>query len=144
MKRLGPRHTYAEKLLMKQVAAEFTKKWKELGSGKKAAEELGVNLKSFYKYAHGTDLPRVEVLRAAHKKWKIDWNLIDTSALFRAAKPISAEQLLLPLIRSIREEDVEVIEVVPAGDSTLRVMLRIKFTSESSSPTTKSRVHSKS
>jgi hypothetical protein len=143
LKKLGPRHTYAEKLLMKQVATEFTKKWKELGTASKAAKELGVNPKSFYKYADGTDLPRVEVLRAAHKKWKIDWKLIDTSTLLRAEKPISAEQLLLPLIRSIREEDVEVVEVVPGGDSSLRVILRIKFTAESSSPTTKSRVHSK-
>ncbi len=128
---------------MKQVATEFTKKWKELGSGKRAAEELGVNPKSFYKYADGTDLPRVEVLRAAHKRWKIEWNLFDTSTLLRAVKPISAEQLLLPLIRSIREEDVEVVEVVPGGDSSLRVILRIKFTAESSSPTTKSRVQVK-
>lgn len=127
MKKLGPRHTYAEKLLMKQVAVEFTKKRKELGSGKKAAKELGVNPKSFYNYAAGTDLPRVEVLRAAHKKWGIEWNLIDTSALFRAAKPISAEQLVLPLIRSVREEDVEVIEVATASDSSLRVMLKIRF-----------------
>gem|GEM_PF-1498296 len=131
MKKLGPRHTYAEKLLMKQVAAEFTKKWKELGSGREAAKELGVNPKSFYNYAHGTDLPRVEVLRAAHKKWGIEWNLIDTSVLFRAARPISAEQLVLPLIRSVREEDVEVIEVATASDSSLRVMLKIRFVTQS-------------
>lgn len=143
MKKLGPRHTYAERLLMNQVAAEFTKKWKELGTAKKAAKELGINFKSFYKYAAGTDLPRVEVLRTANVKWGIKWDLIDTSALFRAAKPISAEQMLLPLIRSVREEDVEVIEVVPAGDSSLRVILRIKFAAENSSPTVKNRVQAK-
>jgi hypothetical protein len=136
-KKVGPKHTYAERLLMNQVAAEFTKKWKELGTAKKASKELGIKFKSFYKYAAGTDLPRIEVLRSASIKWGIKWDLIDTSALFRAAKPISAEQLLLPLIRSVREEDVEVIEVMPAGDSSLRVMLRIRFTAENSSPTTK-------
>jgi hypothetical protein len=130
LKKLGPRHTYAEGLLMKQVATEFTKKWKALGSGKKAAEELGVNPKSFYNYAHATDLPRVEVLKAAHKKWGIKWDLIDTATLLRAAKPISAEQLVLPLIRSVREEDVEVIEVTAASDSSLRVMLKIRFATQ--------------
>jgi hypothetical protein len=143
LKKVGPKHTYAETLLMKQVAAEFTRKKREIGSAKRAAKELGVKLKSFYKYAAGTNLPRVEVLRTANIKWGIKWDLIDTSALFRTAKPISAEQLLLPLIRSVREEDVEVIEVVPAGDSCLRVMLRIKFTAENSSPTTKNPAQAK-
>jgi transcriptional regulator with XRE-family HTH domain len=130
LKRRGSAHTFAEKLLMKQVAEEFTKKLKDPGA-KEAADQLGVSRASFYNYAHGTDLPRVEVLRAAHKKWGIEWNLIDTSALFRAAKPISAEQLVLPLIRSVREEDVEVIEVATASDSSLRVMLKIRFATQS-------------
>lgn len=141
MKKRGPRHTYAERLLMSQVAAEFKKKWKELGSGRKAAEELGVNPKSFYKYAEGTDLPRVEVLKAAHDKWKIKWGLIDTSALIKPSeKPVSAEQLLLPLIRSIREEDVEIIEVAAASDSSLRVMLKIRFSGQKSLQRIRNRV----
>jgi hypothetical protein len=144
LKKAGPKHTYAERVLMNQVATEFTKKWNELGTAKKAAKELGIKSYSFYQYAAGTALPRIEVLRAASVKWGIKWNLIDTSTLFRAAKPISAEQLLLPLIRSIREEDVEVIEVAAAGDSSLRVMLKIRFTTEKYSQTTKSRVHTKS
>lgn len=144
MKKRGPRHTYAEKLLMKQVAEEFKKKWKEKGTAKRAAEELGVNLKSFYKYAEGSDLPRVEVLRAAQDKWKIKWDLIDTSELSKASlKPVSAEQLLLPLIRSIREEDVEIIEVAASGDSSLRVMLKIRFSNEKSLPGLKNRVRAR-
>jgi len=141
VKKRGPRHTYAEKLLMKQVAEEFKKKWKEKGNAREAAEELGVNLKSFYKYAEGTDLPRVEVLKAAQDKWKIKWDLIDTSALTKASvKPVSAEQLLLPLIRSIQEEDVEIIKVATTSDSSLRVMLEIRFSNEKSLPRTKNRV----
>jgi hypothetical protein len=130
MKKRGPKHTPGERELMKQVADEFTKKWRELGTAKKAADQLGVNPKSFYKYAHGDDLPGFEVLRSAQRKWKIKWKLIDTSSVFRSAKPQSAEQLLLPFIRSIREEDIEVIEVVTAADSSLQVKLRIQFTTE--------------
>lgn len=143
MKRRGSAHTFAEKLLMKQVAEEFSKRKDKLGA-KEAAKQLGVSVPSFYNYAAGTDLPRVEVLRTAHKKWDIDWDLIDASTLLKTTKPISAEQLLLPLIRSVREEDVEVIEVAPGNDSSLRVMLKIRFDTASSPPTTKPRVHSKS
>jgi len=126
---------------MNQVKAEFSKKWKELGSGKKAAEELGVNPKSFYKYAAGTDLPRIEVLRDAHRKWGIKWDLMDTSALLKTTAPISAEQLVLPLIRTIREEDVEVVEVAPTNDSNLRVILKIRFSAEKNFQTAKNRIH---
>jgi hypothetical protein len=82
-------------------------------------------------------------LRTAHRKWNIKWNLIDASTLLKATQPISAEQLLLPLIRSVREEDVEVIEVATGSDSSLRVMLKIRFTAENSSPTAKNRVQAK-
>lgn len=115
---------------MKQVAEVFTNKWQELGTAKKAAKELGVNLKSFYNYAHGTDLPRVEVLRDAHRKWGIKWDLMDASVLFRRLKPKTQEQFLLPLIQAVREEDVEVVEVVTGSDSCLRVKLEIRFSSE--------------
>ena len=132
MKKSGPKHTYAERQLMQQVATVFTKKWSELGTVTKAAKELGINPKSFYKYAHGDDLPRVEVLMAAQEKWKIKWDLEGSSVLFRKVKPKVSEQLLLPLIQSVREEDVEVIEVVTGSDSSLRVKLKIRFSSESS------------
>jgi hypothetical protein len=115
---------------MKQVADVFTKKWRELGTAKKAARTLGINPKSFYNYAHGTDLPRVEVLRNASQKWGIKWDLIDTSASFRKLMPKTQEQLLLPLIQAVREEDVEVVEVVTGSDSCLRVKLEIRFSSE--------------
>lgn len=132
MKKRGPKHTYAEKELLKQVAKVFSNKWEELGTATKAAKELGVNPKSFYKYAKGEDLPRVEVLMAAQERWKIKWDLMGSSVLFRRPKPKASEQLLLPLIQSVREEDVEVIEVVTGSDSSLRVKLKIRFSAESS------------
>ena len=139
MKRRGPRHTFAERLLMKQVAEEFTKRKGAVGA-KTAAKELGVSVPSFYNYAAGTDLPRIEVLRTAHKKWKIQWDLIDTSTLLKTSETMSAEQLVLPLIRSVREEDIEVVEVVSGSDSSLRVMLRIRFATKESSPVIKAPV----
>jgi len=117
---------------MKQVAEVFTKKWQELGTAKKAAKVLGVNPKSFYNYAHGTDLPRIEVLRSANQKWGIKWNLMDASVLFKRLNLKTQEQLLLPLIHAVREEDVEVVEVVTGSDSCLRVKLEIRFSSEKS------------
>jgi hypothetical protein len=72
------------------------------------------------------------------------WALIDTSELSKASlKPVSAEQLLLPLIRSIREEDVEIIEVAASSDSSLRVMLKIRFSNEKSLPRLKNRAHTR-
>jgi hypothetical protein len=128
LKRPGPRHTFAEKELMKQVAEVFSQRWKELGTATKAAKELGINPKSFYKYASGDDLPRIEVLRAAQDKWKVKWKLnLMPIALFRKVKPKLPEQLLLPLIQSVREEDIEVVEVVTGADSSLRVKLKIHF-----------------
>lgn len=115
---------------MQQVAEEFTKKKKELGSAKLAAGQLKVPLSCFYKYLKGTDLPGVEVLKRAQEIWKIKWNLVDPSEMLRRRAPVSAEQLLLPLIRSVREEDVEIIEVAAGKDSCLRVMIKIRFPAE--------------
>jgi hypothetical protein len=132
VKRRGPRHTPGEKELLRQVAEVFSRRWKELGNGTKAAKELGINPKSFYKYAHGDDLPRIEVLRAAQRKWKdVRWKFFDQSTLFRDAKPKVPEQLLLPLIQSIRQEDIE-IEILPGAESSLQVRLKINFSMKSS------------
>jgi|GraSoi2013_115cm_1033766.scaffolds.fasta_scaffold33570_2 hypothetical protein len=112
---------------MQQVAEEFTKKKNELKSAKRAAEQLKVPLSCFYKYLKGEDLPGVEVLKRAQDIWKIKWDLVDPSEMLRRKTPVSAEQLLLPLIRSVREEDVEIIEVAAGRDSCLRVMIKIRF-----------------
>jgi len=131
VKRRGPKRTPGEKELRKQVAEEFSKKWEELGTAAKAAKELGINPKSFYKYANGDDLPRIEVLRAAQRKWNVKWKFFDRSTLFRNAKPVVPEQLLLPLIQSVRQEDIE-IEILPGTESSLQVRLKINFSTESS------------
>lgn len=132
MKKRGPKRTPGEKELLKQVADVFSEKWKELGTATRAAKELGINPKSFYKYAHGDDLPRIEVLRAAQRKWKnVRWKFFDQATLFGNAKPVAPEQLLLPLIQSVRQEDIE-IEILPGTESSLQVRLKINFSKESS------------
>jgi hypothetical protein len=129
VKRRGPKRTPGERELLKQVAEEFSKKWKEFGTAAEAAKELGINPKSFYKYAHGDDLPRIEVLRAAQRKWNVRWKFFDQSALFKNAKPAVPEQLLLPLLQSVRQEDIE-IEILPGTESSLQVRLKINFSME--------------
>ena len=116
---------------MQQVAEEFGKRKEKLQSARLAAAELKVPLSCFYKYLKGTDLPGLEVLRRAQEIWKIKWNLVDpTELVSRQKKPVSAEQLLLPLIQSVREEDIEIVEVAAGKDSCLRVMLKIRFPAE--------------
>ena len=132
MKRRGPKRTPGEKELLKQVAEVFSEKWKEFGTATRAAKDLGINPKSFYKYANGEDLPRIEVLRAAQRRWKnVRWKFFDQFTLFRNAKPVVPQQLLLPLIQSVRQEDIE-IEILPGTESSLQVRLKINFSTESS------------
>jgi hypothetical protein len=126
MKRPGSAHTYAEKLLMAQVASEFSKKKKQIGA-KRAAAELGVSLPSFYNYAAGTDLPRMEVLRRAHSEWHIDWEHIDSSQFVLTMKIKSPEQYALPFLDAVKEKDVRVATIRRQGKNTLRIAFQIRF-----------------
>jgi hypothetical protein len=125
-KKTGRKHSPGEKLLMQQVAEEFDKRRKKAGA-KKAAKQLGVSIPSFYNYLAGTDLPRTEVLLIAHKKWNINWKHFDLSHALQIHKVRAPEQLMLPFIQGIREEDVEVTDIGPEGEKALRVMLKIHF-----------------
>lgn len=126
MKTRGRKHSPGEKSLMAQVAEVFTKKKEELGA-KRAAKALGIKLPSFYNYAAGTDLPRMEVLMRAHKKWGVRWRHIDPSEFLRTRKVQSAEQLAFSFLEAVREQDVEVVKVGLEGKSILRVALKIRF-----------------
>jgi hypothetical protein len=143
LKTRGRRHSAQAKFLLAQVSRAFTKKKDELGA-REAAKQLNVSLASFYNYVNGTDLPKMEVLRDAQEKWKIKWELINPAEILKTRGVATTEQLLLPFIRSVREQDIEIVEVTAGNDSSLRVMLRIQFTPESGSLTTKNRLHTKS
>jgi hypothetical protein len=122
----GSRHTYAEKLLMAQVASEFSEKKKEVGA-REAARDLGVSVPSFYNYAAGTDLPRMEVLRKAHKKWGIHWKHIDSSQFVASMKLESPKQFALPFLDAVLKKDVKVAKIEREGKNILRIALKIRF-----------------
>jgi hypothetical protein len=126
MKPRGSRHTYAEKLLMAQVAFQFSRKKKELGA-MRAATELGVSIPSFYNYVAGTDLPRMEVLRKAHEKWNIQWKHVDSSQFVLTMKLESPEQYALPFLDAVHQKDVKVAKIVREGKNVLRIALKIRF-----------------
>ncbi len=127
MKPKGSKHTFAEKQLMAQVASEFEKQKQRLGGAKEAAGQLGVSVPSFYNYLAGTDLPRIEVLRKAHKKWGIKWKLIDSSQFVLSMKLESPEQYALPFLDAVHEKDVKVAKIEREGKDVLRVSFKIRF-----------------
>jgi hypothetical protein len=125
LKRRGRKHSPGERDLLAQVSDVFTRKKLELGA-ERAARDLDVCLASFYNYAAGTDLPRMEVLRDAQVKWNVKWKYLDPSEILRTYRLKSAEQLSLPL-HSVRPKDVEVIAIGPKKSNVLQVTLNIRF-----------------
>jgi transcriptional regulator with XRE-family HTH domain len=111
---------------MRQVAKVFSAKKKNPGA-RIAAKELGISVPSFYNYANGTDLPRLEVLRKVQRKWKVSWELINPSELLTAQNIRTYEQLTFSFLEDLREEDVEVAKIECLEKNVLRVALKIHF-----------------
>jgi hypothetical protein len=113
---------------MEQVAKVFTAKKEQEGGARKAASDLGISLASFYKYASGQDLPRMEVLRDAQQKWQgVKWDLIDVSQITKKKNITSPEQYVLSFLQEVRTEDVEIAKIGPKGERVLQVLLNIRF-----------------
>jgi predicted RecB family nuclease len=113
---------------MAQVAKVFSARKEEKGGARKAASDLGISLASFYKYAAGQDLPRMEVLKDAQEKWEgVKWDLIDVSQIVKKKKIASPEQYVLSFLQEVRTEDVEIAKIGPTGDRVLQVLLNIRF-----------------
>jgi hypothetical protein len=128
LKKRGRKDTPGERHLKAQVARVFSAKKDEKGGAKKAAEDLGISLASFYKYAAGEDLPRMEVLRDAQQLWKgVKWDLIDVSKITEKKKIASPEQYVLSFLQEVREKDVEIVKIGPKGERVLQVLLNIRF-----------------
>jgi hypothetical protein len=128
MAKRGPRHSPGERLLMAQVAKVFSAKRKERGGARRAADDLGISLASFYKYAAGEDLPRMEVLRDAQLKWAgVKWELIDVTEITKKKKIASPEQYVLSFLREVHEKDVEIVKIGPKGERVLQVLINIRF-----------------
>lgn len=128
MAKRGRKHSAGERQLMAQVARVFSAKRDEKGGAKKAAGDLGISLASFYKYAAGDDLPRMEVLRDAQLKWKgVKWDLIDVSEITKKKKIESPEQYVLSFLQEVHEKDVEIARIGPKGERVLQVLINIRF-----------------
>ena len=126
MKTRGRKRPADAQLLLTQVSDEFGKRKRKLGA-KRAADELGVCLASFYKYVRKENLPDMEVLRNAAERWGIKWIHLDPSEVLKTRKVQTAEQYVFAFLKGVREEDVEVVEIGPKSESSLQVVLKIHF-----------------
>jgi hypothetical protein len=127
MKRRGRRHSPGENHLISQVAKVFSAKMEEKGGAKRTVQELGISLASFYKYAAGDDLPRIEILRAVKEKWGVEWDLIDVSQLAEKKEVSVPEQYVFAFLKEIRPEDVQVAKIGPKGERMLQLLLNIRI-----------------
>jgi hypothetical protein len=118
--------------LLEQVARKFAKEKERLKSAKKAADELGVCLSSFYKYLNKENVPDMRVLQAAAEKWHIKWTHLDPSEVLRPRRIETTEQLVFSFLKEMRQEDIEVFKVTPDGTSVLQVVLKIRIPSGTS------------
>jgi transcriptional regulator with XRE-family HTH domain len=98
---------------------------------KTAAAELGVSTASFYLYRKKKDLPRFEVLQKAHDLWGITFEHLNVAPGKRRSswrRTGTNSQLVLPFLETVREEDVEVVQVSARKPSSMEVTLKIRFT----------------
>jgi hypothetical protein len=122
----GRRRPAGAEQLLRQVSDEFKKKKAELGA-RRAADELGVCLASFYHYVNGETVPDMGVLRDAAEKWHIKWRYLDPSEVLHRSKARSPEQYVLGFLNEMRGEDIEVVGVKSDAHAGLRVVLKIRF-----------------
>jgi hypothetical protein len=72
------------------------------------------------------------VLRAATENWGTKWTYLDPREIIRQKKLKSPEQLVLSFLDSVREDDIEIVEVASEGKGMLQVSLKIRFPAWSS------------
>lgn len=123
--------TTAEKLLMGEVSQKFSAKKKSMGA-RAAARELKVSVASFYNYIRKTDLPSFEVLKRAHDVWNENFTHIDFASASRTWSPSEESQprqYILPFIKAIREDDIEVVCAKAVKPDSLLLTLKIRFVS---------------
>jgi hypothetical protein len=123
--------TTAEKLLMGEVSQKFGAKRTSMGA-RAAARELKVSVASFYNYLRKTDLPSFEVLKRAHDIWGENFTHIDFASTSRTSSPSEEShprQYILPFIKAIREDDIEIIRAKAVKPDSLLLTLKIKFVS---------------
>jgi hypothetical protein len=125
-KRPGRKRPADAELLISQVRDAFGRQKQKLGA-KKAAEELGVCLASFYKYIKGETLPDFEVLKRAQLEWGVKWQYMDTSEILPIRKVRTPEQFVFSFLKALHEDDVEISEVGAEGETVLHIRLKVRF-----------------
>lgn len=132
---MNKRHSPADKLLMAEVSEKFEAVRKRKGwNAKRAAAELGVCTASYYNYINQTDVPRWEVLKWAHEKWRLEFTYIDFErdrvppfARNKRRKQIREVQYVLPFLEKLQQKNVHVLRITPKRPNRVRVELEIEF-----------------
>jgi len=123
---------------MALLKSEFERIMVEKGwNAKKASLELGVSRASFYKYLAKDDVPSLAILRRAVKLWKVKLHYadyaLDDEFFEKSVKergPVREQQMPLPFIEGLRNEDIEILAVIPRKPNAIEVKLRIKFAAQ--------------
>jgi transcriptional regulator with XRE-family HTH domain len=89
-----------------------------------------------YNYEKGKCLPGLEVLARAAKAWGVTFKLGGCKVLPEGIEGSSERrkaevQQPLPFLEVMRDADVEIVSVGPAGKGTLQVRLKIHFPNSS-------------
>jgi hypothetical protein len=123
--------TVSEKLLMAEFSLKLYGVLEKKGWDKqKGARELAVSRASFYNYLNQTDLASFEVLKRAHDRLGMKFDYIDFGASARSLNVAAIEQprqYVLPFLKSVRENDIEVISTKPVRPDTLQLTINVKF-----------------
>jgi len=99
------------------------------------ARELRVGRASLYNYLAKKSVPDMDVLQRAHQKWGWTfkyWNYDLDEKFFESlpnkkTRPLTESQIPLPFIEGLRNEDIEIIAVVPRKPNAVEVSLKIRF-----------------
>jgi transcriptional regulator with XRE-family HTH domain len=92
-----------------------------------------------YNYEKGRCLPSLEILIRAANAWGVTFELGGCKILpgkneGRTRKRPVAIQQAFPFLEGVREADVEIVSVGPAGKGVLQVRLKIHFPNLSVNP----------
>ena len=114
----------------KLEALKAAKNW----TAEEVARELGVSRASLYNYIAKKDLPRMEILRRAHKMWgwtfkyanyDLDENFFES--VRKDTGPPKEKQIPLPFIEALRNEDIEILKVTARRPNAVEVTFKIRF-----------------
>src|SRR5690348_14449382 len=107
-RRPGRKRPADAEFVIKHVKEKFGQKKEELGA-KRAAADLDVSLKAFYKYVKGENVPDIEVLRRAKRAWDIKWpKLMDPSDILPTEGARTPKQYIFSFLDALEKTDIEI------------------------------------